>query len=76
MDDATDDYIDYAKALPDDNEREAIFQDIEVVLKNQLLSLLDDYTEKYKQTILTYEYYESFYNLQLRKNENLTRYKD
>jgi hypothetical protein len=34
MDDATDDYIDYAKALPDDNEREAIFQDIEVVLKN------------------------------------------
>ena len=33
MDDATDDYIDYAKALPDDNERERFFKTQKLFLK-------------------------------------------
>jgi hypothetical protein len=34
MEEATDDYINYAIGLADTNERDAIFQDMEVALKN------------------------------------------
>ena len=76
MDNITEEYIKFAVSLPKNNERDALFQDIEITLKNQLLEMLDKFSEKYKETMCQMEYYTSYFTLQNIKNKCLNNYQD
>lgn len=47
MDEITEIYIENAIALPNDKERDAIFQDLECKLKNELLDLFDGFVKHF-----------------------------
>lgn len=69
-------YQDFAISIPNDDERDAIFQDMEITLKIQLTELFDQFVEKYKTTMAITDYYTSFYTLQLKINELLSSFQD
>lgn len=43
MEEVSQSYINFAVTLPNNEERDAIFQDLEITMKNQLKELLDKF---------------------------------
>lgn len=59
-----------------DSDRDCMFQDMQIALQNQLVAILEEFREKYSNTIMITEFYTIYYTMQLKIRELVSSLED
>ena len=68
MEEITDDYINCVHQYSKESDRDSILQDLIVAHSNELVQVLDDFKEKYKETMVVTDFFDTMYTLQAKTN--------